>query len=167
MHGEHRHLRAHAKLAEARGIKAEIATNGMMINLSGNAPEVAEYIETGRLYLDGSVMIPALGGVVRDRIRMALNGHVMVTLLLDENDEPLGEAWAELMGLPEIGKTGASLSDTIETELGEFLSRIEDRVRRDDDKLDESIRRVVRQISMEEIGKKPEVTVVVSRLQAE
>lgn len=167
MHGEHRHLRAHARLAEARGIKAEIATNGMMIDLGGNAPEVAEYIETGRLYLDGSVMVPALGGVVRDRIRMALNGHVMVTLLLDENDEPLGEAWAELMGLPEAGKTGAALSDTIETELNDFLSRIEDRVRRDDDKLDEAIRRIVRQVSMEEIGKKPEVTVVVSRLQAE
>jgi len=167
MHGEHRHLRAHARLAEARGIKAEIATNGMMIDLGGNAPEVAEYIETGRLYLDGSVMVPALGGVVRDRIRMALNGHVMVTLLLDENDEPLGEAWAELMGLPEAGKTGAALAHTIETELNDFLSRIEDRVRRDDDKLDEAIRRIVRQVSMEEIGKKPEVTVVVSRLQAE
>ncbi|MCA3454422.1 MAG: ribonuclease J [Rhodobacter sp.] len=167
MHGEHRHLRAHARLAEARGIKAEIATNGMMIDLGGNAPEVAEYIETGRLYLDGSVMVPALGGVVRDRIRMALNGHVVVTLLLDENDEPLGEAWAELMGLPEAGKTGAALAHTIETELNDFLSRIEDRVRRDDDKLDEAIRRIVRQVSMEEIGKKPEVTVVVSRLQAE
>jgi ribonuclease J len=167
MHGEHRHLRAHARLAEARGIKAEIATNGMMIDLGGTAPDVAEYIETGRLYLDGSVMVPALGGVVRDRIRMALNGHVLVTLLLDENDEPLGEAWAELMGLPEVGKTGAALSDTIETELNDFLSRIEDRVRRDDDKLDEAIRRIVRQVSMEEIGKKPEVTVVVSRLQAE
>jgi ribonuclease J len=167
MHGEHRHLRAHAKLAETRGIKAEIATNGMMIDLGGNAPEVAEYIETGRLYLDGSVIIPALGGVVRDRIRMALNGHVMVTLLLDENDEPLGEAWAELMGLPGIGTTGQALSDTIETELNDFLSRIEDRVRRDDDKLDEAIRRIVRQVAMEEVGKKPEVTVVVSRLQAE
>jgi ribonuclease J len=40
-------------------------------------------------------------------------------------------------------------------------------VRRDDDRLDEAIRRIVRQVSMEEIGKKPEVTVVVSRLQAE
>ena len=167
MHGEHRHLRAHAKLAETRGIKAEIATNGMMIDLGGNAPEVAEYIETGRLYLDGSVIIPALGGVVRDRIRMALNGHVMVTLLLDENDEPLGEAWAELMGLPGIGKTGAALSETIESELGDFLSRIEDRVLQDDEKLDEAVRRIVRQVAMEEIGKKPEVTVVVSRLQAE
>jgi ribonuclease J len=98
---------------------------------------------------------------------MALNGHVMVTLLLDENDEPLGEAWAELMGLPGIGKTGAALSEIIESELGDFLSRIEDRVLQDDEKLDEAVRRIVRQVAMEEIGKKPEVTVVVSRLQAE
>jgi ribonuclease J len=167
MHGEHRHLRAHAKLAEERGLAAEIAANGMMIDLTGPVPEVAEFIETGRLYLDGSVLIPALGGVVRDRIRMALNGHVMVTVILDEDDELLGDAWAELMGLPEQGKTGAALGETIEEELSSFLSRIEDMVRRSDEKLDEFIRRIVRQVCMEEIGKKPEVTVVVSRLQAE
>jgi ribonuclease J len=71
------------------------------------------------------------------------------------------------MGLPGIGKTGQALSDTIETELNDFLSRIEDRVLQDDEKLDEAVRRIVRQVSMEEVGKKPEVTVVVSRLQAE
>ena len=37
----------------------------------------------------------------------------------------------------------------------------------DDDKLDEAVRRIVRQVAVEEIGKKPEVTVVVSRLQAD
>ena len=167
MHGEHRHLRAHARLGEARGIAAEVATNGMMVDLTGNAPEIAEYIETGRTYLDGGVLIPALGGVVRDRIRMALNGHAMITVILDENDAPLGEAWAELMGLPQVGKTGAALADRLETELGQFLARSDARLIRDEDKLDEAIRRIVRQVAMEEIGKKPEVTVVVSRLQTE
>jgi ribonuclease J len=33
-----------------------------------------------------------------------------------------------------------------------------------DDKLDEALRKIVRQVAMEEIGKKPEVVVVVSRL---
>ena len=33
--------------------------------------------------------------------------------------------------------------------------------------LDEALRRIVRQVAMEEIGKKPEVTVVVSRLMSE
>ena len=86
-------------------------------------PEVAEYIETGRLYLDGTVLVGALDGVVRDRIRMALNGHVMVTVLLDENDEPLGDAWVEIMGLPETGRTRSSLAETMEADLADFLSR--------------------------------------------
>ncbi|MDT8856141.1 ribonuclease J [Paracoccaceae bacterium Fryx2] len=167
MHGEHRHLREHARIATAKGIASEVVTNGMLIDLTGRTPEVAEFIETGRTYLDGSVMIGARDGVVRDRIRMALNGHALVTVLLDESDAPLGDAWVELMGLPARGKTGAVLSETLESELGEFLSRAGAKVLRDDDKLDEATRRIVRQVSMEEIGKKPEVTVVVSRLLAE
>lgn len=164
MHGEHRHLREHAKVAMAGGFAAEIATNGMMIELAPDGPQVAEYIETGRVYLDGSVLIGAMDGVIRDRIRMALNGHVMVTVLLDEADEPLGDAWVELMGLPAIGRHGQPLSDQIEEELNEFLAGVGRKVLADDDKLDEAARRVVRQVAMEEIGKKPEVTVVVSRL---
>jgi ribonuclease J len=167
MHGEHRHLREHAKVGTLGGIRSEVATNGMMIDLSGNAPEVAEYIETGRLYLDGTVLVGAMDGVVRDRIRLALNGHVMVTLILDEADAPLGEAWVEMMGLAETGKSGADLAETVEAELTEFLDRADARLLGDDDRLDEAIRRVVRQVAMEEIGKKPEVTVVVSRLATE
>ena len=164
MHGEHRHLREHARLAQARGIASEVATNGTMVRLSGKKPEIVEYIDTGRTYLDGSVLIGAMDGVVRDRIRMALNGHVLVTLIVDEADEPLGEAWVEVMGLPPRGKNGAALDETIEGELAEFLETVPAKVVADDDKLDEALRRIVRQVTMEEIGKRPEVTVVVSRL---
>ena len=107
MHGEHRHLREHARIATEAGIAAVVATNGMMIDLTGDVPEVAEYIETGRVYLDGTVLVGAMDGVVRDRIRMALNGHALVTVLLDENDQPLGEAWVELMGLPPTAAASA------------------------------------------------------------
>ena len=151
----------------AGGFAAEIATNGMMIELAPDGPQVAEYIETGRIYLDGSVLIGAMDGVIRDRIRMALNGHVLVTVILDENDEPMGEPWVELMGLTDKGLGGRLLNETMEDELGEYISRAGRKILKDDDKLDEEIRKVVRQVAMEEIGKKPEVTVVVSRLVAE
>ncbi len=164
MHGEHRHLREHARIAMAAGRMSDVVTNGMMIDLTGDTPEVAEYIEAGRIYLDGSVMIGSRDGVVRDRMRMALNGHVMATLLLDEADEPLGDAWVEVKGLPEKGRTGANLADTLEADLTEFLDKAGKKVLMDDTKLDEAVRRVIRQICMEEIGKRPEVTVVVSRL---
>ena len=164
MHGEHRHLREHAKIADARGMKGVLAVNGMMIDLSGNAPTVAEYIETGRTYIDGSVQIGAMDGVVRDRIRMALNGHVTVTVILDEDDEALGDPWVDAMGLPETGKSGAALVDVLEQDLSQFLGRSKAATLRDDAKLNDGLKRVVRQSANDEIGKKPEVTVVVSRL---
>ena len=164
MHGEHRHLREHVKLADAKGIKGVLAVNGMMVDLSGNMPKVAEYIETGRTYLDGSVQIGALDGVVRDRIRMALNGHVTVTVILDDEDEPLGEPWVDMMGLPETGRSNASLVDVLEADLSQFLGRAGAKTLRDDDKLHEGLKRTARQSAQDEIGKKPEVTIVVSRL---
>ncbi|MDE3079831.1 MAG: ribonuclease J, partial [Paracoccaceae bacterium] len=72
--------------------------------------------------------------------------------------------WAECLGLPLKGRNGRALLGVIEADLAEFLDRADRHTLADDDKLDEGIRRVVRQVSMEEVGKKPEVTVVVSRL---
>ena len=164
MHGEHRHLRAHAKLAEEGGRASVIAPNGTMLDLSGNAPKVAEYIETGRVYLDGGIKIGALDGVVRDRIRMALNGHVLATVIIDEDGEMLGEPWCEVMGLAERGRSNAALVDVLEHDLGQVLGRASAKSRRDDDTLEDMARKAIRKSAQDEIGKKPEVTVVISRL---
>ncbi len=167
MHGEHRHLREHMKVAHEAGIASAIVTNGTMVDLTGDTPVIAERIEAGRTYLDGTALVGAMDGVIRDRIRMALNGHVMVTVILDESDAPLGEAWVEAMGLPATGRGNRALSETLEADLTEFLEGASKKLLGDDDKLDEALRRIVRQVTVEEIGKKPEVTVVVSRLMAD
>jgi len=164
MHGEHRHLREHSKLAAQSGISSTICVNGMMLDLSGNAPKVAEYIETGRRYLDGSVQVGALDGVVRNRIRMALNGHVVVNVILDEDNEMLGEPWAEISGLAEIGVSAAPLVDALEEDLSQYLGRAGRKTKADDDALEKELKRIARQTCAAEIGKKPEVTVIVSRL---
>jgi len=52
----------------------------------------------------------------------------------------------------------------LEADLGQWLGRAEPKTLRDDAKLQEGLRRVVRQTTQDEIGKKPEVTIVVSRL---
>ena len=166
MHGEHRHLREHARIGAEAGLASAVVTNGMMVDLSGEAPVVVGHVETGRVYLDGTAHVGALEGVIRDRIRMALNGHVMVTVILDDEAEVLGDAWVEIMGLSSKGRSGP-LAEVMEAELAQFLDGAGRKILRDDDKLDEALRRIIRQVAMEEIGKKPEVTVVVSRLMAE
>ena len=163
MHGEHRHLRSHANLGKAKGLASVVAVNGMVINLSGNKPKVEEFIETGRTYIDGSVQIGALDGVVRDRIRMALNGHIMVSVILDD-DGPLGEPWCEIKGLPKVGNSHAGLTEVLEEDLNQFMMRAGRKTLRDDKKLEDELRRITRHSAQSEIGKKPEVTVVISRL---
>ena len=164
MHGEHRHLREHVKVAGLHGLPGVVAVNGMMIDLSGNRPEVVEYIDTGRTYLDGSVTIGAMDGVVRDRMRMALNGLVVVTLILDEDDQPLGEPWVELSGLAEDGSSDAALVEVMEEDLSQWVNRADAKTLADDAKLEKELKTQARKTAQSEIGKKPEVIVVVSRL---
>ena len=95
---------------------------------------------------------------------MALNGHVIVTLIIDEDDEPLGDPWCEVMGLSETGRGNAPLVEILEADLAQFLARAKDRTLIDDDRLEKELKKIVRQVTQNEIGKKPEVTVVVSRL---
>ena len=60
MHGEHMHLREHANLGRAKGMAAAVVTNGMMMDITGDAPRQVDDIETGRIYLDGTVLILSL-----------------------------------------------------------------------------------------------------------
>ena len=164
MHGEHRHLRAHSKLAQDNGKLSLVCVNGMMLDLSGNAPKVVEYIDTGRVYLDGKVQYGALDGIVRDRIRMALNGLVIINVVMDDEDDLLGEPWVEIRGLPPQGSSNAPLEDILEEDLSQYLVRAGRKTLKDDDALEAGLVKIARQSCLSESGKRPEVSVTISRL---
>jgi ribonuclease J len=164
-HGEHRHLREHCKVGAAGGMTPVLAPNGSMVDLSGNKPGIVEHVDVTRAYLDGSRVIGALDGVVRDRMKLALNGLVIVALIIDEEDEPLEDCWVELRGLPEM-VGNQSLSEMIEDQLAEMFPRLTHKMVLHDDKLQDEVKRVVRQVCVSEIGRKPEVTTIISRLMA-
>lgn len=163
-HGEFRHLQRHARIAEDKGLLGLIAPNGTMLGLSGNAPGPVEHIEVAKTYLDGTALVGAYDGVIRDRMKLALNGLVVVALVVDEDDAILEDSWVALRGLPEITRDGADLAELIEDALGDMLPRLDARTVDNDDKLEDAVKRVARQTCQGEIGKKPEVTVLVSRL---
>lgn len=164
MHGEHRHLREHIKLAEAKGVSCLLASNGTMVDLSGNQLKVVDHVDTGRLYLDGTTKFGALDGIVRDRIKLAVNGIILVNIIFDENDDMLGEPWCEIRGLPDFGQSECNVIDVLEEDLSQYIGRSKPSVIQDDDKLEKDIKRIARQTALTEIGKKPEVSVIISRL---
>ncbi|RMH48235.1 MAG: ribonuclease J [Alphaproteobacteria bacterium] len=167
MHGEHRHLREHARLAKERGRGSVIAPNGTMVDLTGKRPVIVDEIEVSRTYLDGTVLIGALDGVVRDRIRAARNGTVVVSVIIDEDHEVLGGAWVHASGLPKVGGAGIELTEVIEEEVEKELSRLGRKVLRDDDRVEDHVKRAARKAAQSEVGKKPEVAVLISRLEGE
>ena len=164
MHGEHRHLREHIKLGEAKGVSGLLATNGTMVDLSGNQLKVVDQIETGRVYLDGTLKFGALDGIVRDRIKLAVNGLIVVNIIIDENDEMLGEPWCELRGLADFGHSECNFADVLEEDLSQYIGRSSVSIIKDDNKLEKDIKRIARQTALTEIGKKPEISIIISRL---
>jgi ribonuclease J len=166
MHGEHRHLAAHAALAAERGIPSAIAPNGTIVDLGGDAPAVVGHVETGRVYLDGTQIIGALDGVVRERVRMALRGHVAVNVIIDERGRPMGGSWVEATGLPDNPKMRAGLVGALEAEIDRVLARAKRSEIADDEALYGLIQRAVSRITNDAVGKKPVCRVMISRLEA-
>ena len=164
MHGEHRHLREHVKLGEAKGITGLLATNGMMVDLSGNQLKVVDHIDTGRVYLDGTSKFGALDGIIRDRLKLAINGLIIVNIIFDENDEMLGEPWCDIRGLADSGQSDCNFIDLLEEDVSQYIGRSSPGIIQDDDRLEKEIKRIVRQTALAEIGKRPEVSTIISRL---
>jgi ribonuclease J len=164
MHGEHRHLAAHAELARELGMPAPVAPNGAVVDLAGDEPAIVEHVETGRLYLDGSELIGALDGVIRARIRMALRGHLAVSVLIDEAGRPTGGSWVEALGLPDSTRYPDGLEGACEAAVDKSLARAKRAEIDDDEKLERLVAQACTRTSLELVGKKPVVTVLISRL---
>lgn len=163
MHGEHRHLRAHADLAGEKNIPSVIASNGAIVNLSGDLPQIESHIESGRIYLDGKQLIGAYDGVVLERMRMAIRGAVVVSLLFEEN-ALIGESWAEVLGLPDTRAMEQDLQEALERSIDEELSSAKKNTLSNDDEVEKLVSRTVSRLCKDLVGKKPVTKVLINRL---
>ncbi|RMH52589.1 MAG: ribonuclease J [Alphaproteobacteria bacterium] len=168
MHGEHRHLVAHAELARASGIAAVVAPNGTLVRLAGGEPGIAGSVETGRLYLDGSLVIGAEDGVVRERLRLAMRGHVVAAVVVDQHGELAADPVVEVIGLmAEVDDEVPDLAVEIESVIELAFDRAERRELRSDEAIERMVATACSQLCNRLIGRKPLVTVLVSRVETE
>ena len=112
MHGEHRHLREHVKLGESKGVFRIISYQWINGRSDGKIRfKIVDHIDVGRVYLDGASKVGALDGIIRDRIRLAVNGIIVVNIIFDEDDELLGDPWCEIRGLTDFGQSQCNFID--------------------------------------------------------
>jgi ribonuclease J len=165
VHGEARHLAEHARLArELQVPEAIVIRNGLMVRIAPGPAEIVGEVPSGRIYLDGEVLIEADEGAVQERRKLAFAGSVFVSLVLDRDGQVRGEPQVRLHGLPEEDGHGVPFEERALDAVDEALNRLPAKRRGDDDAVAELVRRSVRGAIRREWGKKAQVSVVLTRI---
>ncbi|MBW8310156.1 MAG: ribonuclease J [Candidatus Paracaedibacteraceae bacterium] len=100
VHGELRHMTEQADLGLSCGIpKAVVPENGSIIRLDEHNPGIVEYVTAGRLGYDGSRMVPMISTMLSERGKLATNGAIFVSLVLDREGSLECEPSLSLLGL--------------------------------------------------------------------
>ncbi len=163
VHGEARHLAEHAELARACQVpQALVAENGEVIRLAPQGAKVLERVETGRLALDGTRLVPLGDESVRARQRMNFNGAAMATVVLDSKGALRTEPHVTLQGL--LDGQGEEGLDAARTTIRDALAGLSRSELRDDAAVHESVRVALRRWAYRLLGKRPVTDVHVLRL---
>ena len=102
VHGEYRHLVAHARLAWNMGVAESgifVLEDGDVLELSPDAGEVVDTVSAGPIYIDGPTTHDNTSQVLRDRRALSRDGVVTVVVSVDA-------AAGTLIGAPRIGASG-------------------------------------------------------------
>ncbi len=161
VHGEWRHLVAHAALAREAGIQPIVLEDGDILSLAPGTPEVVDSAPVGRLVLDGTRLVPLQGGVMGARRRMLFNGVVIASLAIDEAGRLRGTPRLSAPGLfePDDGET-RRIADELAAAVGELPAGL----RREDAALADAAKAALRRALGRRLQKRPLVEVHVLRV---
>ena len=160
VHGEYRHLKKHAQLAESVGLKESsiaIAEIGDTVEFTANTMKLGEKFRAGSRFVDGVGIDGADSFVLRDRIHLSEDGLVVVVVGLDELS-------AQLTSLEIVGKglvlTDAMISD-MRANVTNSIKQVDLRAIRDENELSNIIRRSIKNYIFRVTKKNPMILPVV------
>jgi ribonuclease J len=161
VHGEWRHLSAHAELAREAGVTPFLLEDGDIISLAPNRPGIVDSAPVGRIVVDGKRLVPLDGAVMAARRRMLFNGLVMASIAVDGNGVIRGRPRISAPGLLD---SDGSETDRLEDDLQDLLEDLPASVRREDAGLAEAAKGALRRALGRRIGKRPMVDVHLIRV---
>ena len=165
VHGETRHLLAHAELARSCQVgQVLVPEDGALIRLAPGRAEIEGHVTAGRLALDGDRLI-RLGNsdTIRHRHRMAYNGVAMATVLVNRHGKIAADPQVTLLGL-EDGEALSALQDELSDAVRNAVDRLPTLSQRDDETVREAARLAIRRAIKGRQGKKPMTQIHLMRL---
>lgn len=163
MHGEARHIGAHAELARGAGVPLVVpAYNGEMVRLAPDPVEVVDDVPVGRLFRDGRLIVPSDAGPVRNRRKLAIVGVVMVAIAMTRKGKVLCDPEIALDGVPEFDAEGDEIFDIVADAVDGTLDSMPAKKLKEVEVVREAVRRSVRAAVHAVWGKKPVVKVLIN-----
>jgi len=107
VHGEWRHLRAHARLAALSGVPDRnivIAEDGVVVDLVAGQAKVAGAVPCGYIYVDGLTVGSVTESQLKDRRILGEEGFVSLVIVVDASS-------GKLVADPEIHARGSGIDD--------------------------------------------------------
>jgi ribonuclease J len=117
IHGEWRHLRAHARLAELTGVPRDnivIAEDGVVVDLVDGQASIVGSVRAGYVYVDGSSVGEITENSLKDRRILGDEGFVSVVIAIDTGS-------GKVVAGPEIYARGAGIGNE---DFAEVINRI-------------------------------------------
>lgn len=163
VHGEYRHLHAHAGLATEMGVPwVEVLEDGDRVVIDGKKTTVdRDAVPAGYVYLDGSTVGGTQSGVLRDRSHLADDGVVVVTVGIDKS------SGAIIYG-PDLDSHGVMDDPSAVLEKAGKAVRealeVERSGRADHAELQKTVRQAAGKVLREETSRRPVIVPVVMEL---
>ncbi len=161
VHGEYRHLRAHAQLAWELGAAPDgifVLEDGEILEIDQDGAEVVGSIPAGPIYLDGPTVMDTDSVVLRERRSLARDGVVVVCAGVDQDGELTGQVQVAGSGFMDPGDAKdifKRLAEAVEMGVSGDLPA---------DNLDQAranIRKVARQFLRNDLNKRPMIIPVI------
>ena len=123
VHGEWRHLRAHARLAQLTGVPAKqivIAEDGVVVDLVDGKAAITGAVPCGYVYVDGLTVGEVTESQLKDRRILGEEGFISVVMVVDATS-------GKIAGGPEIHARGSGIDDGA---FSDVLPKLEDALER-------------------------------------
>ena len=157
VHGEMRHMMEQARVGRASHIPSNIVqSNGDIVRLAPGEPGKIGEVETGRLVLDGDIIVPADGEAITMRRRLARDGMLIVVL------GNSGSVQIEAIGLP-LDEDHDEFIAEAEDDVSQALFKLRGRERKDVANVLETARLAARRAAQRWSGKKPQTRVILAK----
>jgi ribonuclease J len=158
VHGEARHMNAHAKLAKEHGYGATIVNDGDILEIRADGADIVDGIEAGFYVKDGNLLtLPSDSGVY-ERRTLADVGVITIALGLSGSGKLVSDIEVIVDGLPDQ-LDDEDADSFVLTATSQALRALPMARRRDVDSVSESLRKSVRGKVREAWGKRPVVHV--------